>query len=467
MTALLPDATPAVAAPLHHLAADLTGRLLLLGDPEHTALATPWNVAVPPHPFPIVEAATADDVVTAVRFAAAHGLQVDVRATGHCPAPVSRATLLIHTGRLDELTVDPVTRTARVGAGVRWQQVLDAAAPHGLFGLCGSSPRVGVVGYLTGGGLSPVSRTLGLASDHVRAVELVTGDGVLRRVSPTEDPELFWAVRGGKGAAGVVTAVEIELVPLATIHGGALFFAADDIPHVLHTWQRWSATLPTEASTSVAIMRLPEMPDVPPPLAGQTVLVVRFTWLGDPAAGDALFAPITSAATPVLGGIGTMPAAAIGAVHNDPVDPMPVTEHSVVLREFTADTVEALLRTAGPDAPCPQVIVEVRLLGGALARPGGVPDAVDHRGGAYNLMTIGIDVPPVAAATRASAAEILAAVEPWSSGGSLPNFGGTVTVARASRVYGPVTLGRLRAVTAEHDPHGVIAAAVALHSATV
>ena len=254
---------------------------------------------------------------------------------------------------------------------------------------------------------------------------------------------------------------------MATIHGGALFFAADDIATVLHLWQRWSATLPEQASTSAAIMRLPDLPGAPPPLAGKTTLAIRFTWLGDPAEGDAVFAPIAAAATPVLGGIGTMPAAAIGAVHNDPVDPMPVAEYSAVLRDFTPDAVEALLGTAGPDAACPQVIVEVRLLGGALARRPEVPDAVDHRDGAYNLLTIGIAVPPVLDATTASAGAILAALAPWSTGGTLPNFGGTVTPERATSVYGPATLGRLTGVAVDHDPHGVIAAASALHSATV
>ncbi|MHA3703186.1 FAD-binding oxidoreductase [Jatrophihabitans sp. YIM 134969] len=466
MTALLPDA-PVADVPFDRLAQSLDGRLLLLGDPEHTALATPWNVAVPPHPFPIVAASSAADVATAVRFAAAHGLQVDVRATGHCPAPVSRATLLVHTGRLDDVTVDPAARTARIGAGVRWQQVLDAASPHGLFGLCGSAPHVGVVGYLTGGGLSPLGRSFGLATDHVRAFDVVTGDGVSRHVTPTEDADLFWALRGGKAAAGIVTAVEIDLLPLATIHGGTLFFGADDIGRVLHTWRRWSATLPDRAATSAAILRLPAMPGVPPVLAGETVLAVRFTWLGDPAEGDEVIAPIATAATPVLGGIGTMPAAAIGAVHNDPVDPMPASEDSVVLAEFTADTVEALLRTAGPDTSCPQVVVEVRLLGGALERRPEVADAVDHRDGAYNLLAIGIAAPPVAEATAASAAQILDAVAPWSTGGSLPNFGGPVTPERAGRVYRRATLERLATVAREHDPHGVFGATAVLHDATV
>ena len=135
-------------------------------------------------------------------------------------------------------------------------------------GLAGSSPDVGVVGYLTGGGLGPVARSHGLASDTVRAFEVVTGDGVARRVTATHHPELFWGLRGGKGTLGIVTAVEIDLVEQAELYAGALWFAAADAAAVVRTWSRWCDVLPEEGTTSIAVLRLPDLPVFPEPVRG-------------------------------------------------------------------------------------------------------------------------------------------------------------------------------------------------------
>lgn len=465
MTTLLPGTRPS-AAPFHLLSAEVDGQVVTPEDDDYAALATPWNLAVPSRPVAVVEVASAMGVVDAVRFAIAHSLGVDVRATGHGAAPMDRPTLLVHTARLDEVTVHAEERWVRVGAGVRWQQVLDAAAPHGLTGLCGSSPQVGVVGYVTGGGLGVLSRTHGFASDHVRAVEVVTGDGFLRRATATENPDLFWGLRGGKGALGIVTALEFDLLPLAEIHAGALYFAADDVARVLHAWREWAPTLPVSASTSVAILRLPDLPHVPPPLAGACTLALRFAWTGDPAEGEALLAPMRAVAEPVLGGIGALPSAAIGAVHADPVDPMPAKESMQLLRELPAAAVEALLAVVGPAVPSPLLIVELRLLGGALdAAPAG-PSVLARPAAAFTLMTIGIGVPPVVGATIAASAAAMTATSPWSDGRSLPNFGGPVDASRVATTYTPDAAARLGRLANAFDPHGVLAGADAVRAAT-
>jgi hypothetical protein len=393
-----------------------------------------------------------------VTYAAEHGVDVDVRATGHGAQVVTRPTVLVHTGRLDELVVDPAGRV-RIGAGVCWARVIEAAAAHGLAGLAGSSPGVGVVGYLTGGGMGPVARTFGFASDHVTAIEVVTGDGEIRRATATENEDLFWGLRGGKGALGIVTAVEMDLPAVAEIFGGALYFAGGDIPAVIERWREWSQQLPEQASTSVAILRLPPLPHVPPPLAGQVAVAVRFAWVGDPAEGAAVFQPMRDVATPVLGDVGMMPYAAIGAIHADPVDPMPFHESTVLLRELPPEAVGALLELVGPEAECPQVIVELRLLGGAVARPGRHASAMCHRDAAYTLMTIGIGVPPVREATVAHAAQVLACVGPWSTGHRLPNFGAGADPAGPAGAYDEQTLARLAELAVRYDPRGVLSAA--------
>ncbi|WP_375482354.1 FAD-binding oxidoreductase [uncultured Jatrophihabitans sp.] len=471
MTTLVPESHPGtdpgpdttdIATTLR---AEVRGRVLTPADDGYAELATPWNVAAASTPVAVVEVLGTADVAATVRVATRHGLDVAVQATGHGAWGYTRPTVLVHTGRLDEVTVDPATRSARVGAGVRWQQVLDAAAPYGLSGLAGSAPDVGVVGYHTGGGLSPVARTYGYASDRVTAFDVVTGDGEIRRATPDRNPALFWALRGGKGALGIVTALEFELLPVAELYGGCLYFDGADLPTVLRTWREWSATLPEQASTSLAVLRLPEMPMVPPPLAGRCTVAVRFAWIGDPEDGARTIAPVQQAAPVILGGTGVLPFSALGSIHADPVDPMPVHERSLLLRELPDAAADTLLEVAGADSGSPLVIVELRLLGGAIAREPEHPSAVCHRDAAFTLLAIGVLAPPIAEATVASAQAVLDSMSAWSDGAVQPNFAASGDPLQAARKYDDATLARLSTLAATYDPDGVILASRAIRAA--
>jgi FAD/FMN-containing dehydrogenase len=461
MTSSPPSASPDhVESPddarLADLDARLAGRVLRPGSEDYPALATPWNVAVVNDHLAAVEVANPQDVVVVLRFAAEQGLRVVVRATGHGAYATAGGSLLLLTHRLDEVSVDPATRTARVGAGVTWARVLEAGAAHGLAGLAGSAPGVGVVGYVTGGGIGPVARTFGWSSDRVTAFDVVTGDGTLRRASDTENADLYWGLRGSKGALGIVTAVEMELLPLTEIYAGCLYFDGADAGAVLGAWRAWAPALPDAATTSVAVRRLPDLPGVPPPLAGRTTVAVRYAWVGDPADGQRAVAPMRDVAPVVLGGIGVLPYAALGSIHADPVDPMPGYEAAALLRELPDAALETLLARVGPDADCPQSVAEVRLLGGALAAAPAHPSALCHRDAAFTLMTIGLGVPPVVEAVAAHASALLAAMAPWSTGGSLPNLVATGDPRLVAAKYDADTLARLRSLVATYDPHRVL-----------
>ncbi len=298
----------------------IDGTVALPSEPEYARCA-PWNVAAAVEPAAVVFARSARDVVETVRFAASVGCSVAVAATGHGALPVGPDSVLLHTGEMTDCDVDPDARVARIGAGATWQHVLDAATPYGLAPLCGSSPSVGVVGFLTGGGIGPLVRTVGVSSDYVRAFELVTGSGDLLRVTPDQHGDLFWGLRGGKSTLGIVTAVEIDLPLIPEFYGGAIYFDGSDAAAVLHEWQRWGAGLPESVTTSVAMLQLPELPDVPPPLAGRFTVAVRYAGLGDPVRRCDLLTPMRAVAPAVLDAVGVMPYAAIGAVHADPPIP--------------------------------------------------------------------------------------------------------------------------------------------------
>ncbi len=433
----------------------LTGPLALPAEDGYQ-VATPFNLAVPVHPAAVVLVANAQDVAETVRFARANGLRVAVQRTGHGALPMGDDVILVHTGTLTELSIDAEARRARIGAGVVWQQVIEAAAPHGLAPLTGSAPGVGVAGVRPGGGVGPLTPPAGLGAGPGAAFGIVTGAGRQLRVTPSEHPDLFWGLRGGKGTLGIVTAVEIDLLPVAEIYGGAVFFDGSDAAAVLHAWRSWTADLPEHANTSVALLQLPPLPSVPPPLAGRLTVAVRFTSTAGAAEAAALLAPIRSVATPLIDTVATIPFTAIGAVHADPVDPMPICENSALLRELPAEAVDTLLALAGPGAQSPQTIVELRLLGGALARSAEHPSAFCHRAAAYNLFTVGVLAPPIADAVPGHGAAVISALQSWGTGGALPNFAPSADPARNARCYDDRTRTRLSQLAEQNDPDGVL-----------
>jgi hypothetical protein len=355
------------------------------------------------------------------------------------------------------LSVDPARRIARAEAGVKWHRVLEAAAEHGLAALCGSSSDVGVVGYTLGGGLGSLGRRYGFAADHVVAVEIVTADGLLRRICAESEPELFWAVRGGKGNFGIVTALEFELVPVPALYAGGLFFAADDAPAVLHTFRQWAPTLPEEVATSVAIMRMPPMEELPPPLRGQTVVHLRYAYSGDDFdLAERLLAPMREAGRILLGYVGPIRPDEMDMIHMDPVDPLPAWEKGMLLAELTGETVDALLDAAGPQLDIPLIMVELRLLGGALARQPRVPNAVAGRDAAYSVLALGPGVPELAQVVPAVGRGVLGALHPWAAPGSMVNFLGDVSgPAEVLNAWPADAQRRLVAVKRAVDPAGV------------
>ncbi|MCD2146827.1 FAD-binding oxidoreductase [Gordonia paraffinivorans] len=437
------------------LMSEVSGPVLTPTDEGYATELGGFNLIAAPAADLVVGATNADDVALAVRYARANGFRVGARATGHGLPIEGRGTVVVTTSRLNSITVDPVARTARVGAGVRWRDVVAATAPHGLTGVVGSSSPVGVVGYTLGGGLSPLGRRFGWAADHVRSIELVTADGVVRSVDASAGSDLFWAILGGRDGFGIVTAIEFELFDLPTVYGGGIFFAGSAARDVLHAWRDWAPTLPEEAGTSVAVLRLPPDPDLPAPLQGQLAVHVRYTHTGDPAAAAALLAPMRSAGPILLENVDILPTAALDAVHMDPADPMPSVERGVLLGEFPAAAVEALLEVAGPQVPSPPAIVEVRLLGGRLRRPQRVPNAVAGRHGAYSVIAIGVPARPLADQVGPRLQAVLDALAPWRCG-ALLNFCGLRAADRAG-LWGPDERLRLETIRRRHDPAGVLA----------
>lgn len=438
------------------LAAATAGPVLLPGDEAYATECAAYNLATPHRPAVVVGATTPADVQAAVRFAAAHGLPVAVLATGHS-ALSSNGAVLITTRRMDTVTIDAEQRTARIEAGVRWQQVIDQAATQGLAPLNGSAPTVGAVSYTLGGGLSPIGRTFGYAADHVRRIELVTADGELREVTAEREPELFWALRGGKGNFGVVTALEFDLFPVDRIYGGGLYFPAERAAEVLAAWSAWTADVPDEMTSSIALLRLPPSPDLPEPLRGRFVVHVRVAYVGSAEAGARLVAPLRAIGPALIDSVADLPYAAIGSVHNDPPMPIPFHDRSTLLREFTPEVIDTVVRLAGPDAQSPLVVLEIRHLGGALDRRPQPGNAIDTRGSAFLLYGVAFGGPDQAEAFDGYLTHLIAALEPWSTGRRFVNFfsAADATPEGVPTGYRPETYQRLVEVKKTYDPQNV------------
>jgi FAD/FMN-containing dehydrogenase len=435
------------------LAAAVAGSVLLPGSAAYDVERAVWNLNHELLPAVIVVAQDAADVQAAVTFAAAQHRPVVVKTTGHQVVGKAQGAVVISTGRMNGVAIHEDGRTARVGAGVIWSDVIAAAARVGLAPLNGSNPTVGVSGYTLGGGLSPtLGRSHGYAADHVRSLDVVTADGKLRLVNAESEPELFWALRGGKGNFGVVTALEFDLFPVPRLYGGGIYFPGERMADVLRAWTAWHPGTPETMVSSFAVLRLPPLPELPEPLRGKFLVHLRFAYTGTAEDGERMIAPLRAVATAVLDTVADMPYTAVASIHNEPLEPLPFYERGIMLREFPAQAQDKLVELVGPDSGTTVWIAELRALGGAWDREPEVPNAVATRGLPYVLL--GVEVGPLSEEQRLekSVALLLEGMEPWQGDRLLVNDLAPEEAGDAVAIYGPQRYKRLAAVKKAYDP---------------
>ena len=413
----------------------VTGPVLRPGDDGYDAERTGFQRAATHRPDLIVAAAGPADVQAAVAYAAARDLPVAVQSSGHGLAAPASGGVLVSTRRLTGITVDPAARTVRVAAGERWSGVITAAAAYGLAPLNGSAPDVGVAGYTLGGGLGLLARQYGYAADHVRAIDVVTPDGRARHVTPDTEPGLFWALRGGRDNFGLVTALELELVPVTRVYGGGLRFPAG--PEVLEAWHAWTGTVPEELTSSLALIPFPDVPGVPEPLRGRHIAHIRVAHTGTPADGERLVAPLRAIGTPLTDTLTDMPYTDSAAIYSDPAAPH--AYHGT--NALTGDLDPGTLKTIADLAP--SSVVQLRHLGGALSRTPQHASAIGFRDAAYLVSALAGDGDGPAA--------IADALAPVTRGRFLNYLFGMGT-GDAGALYEPDTYRRLRDLKATYDP---------------
>ena len=438
----------------------LPGRVHLPGDPGYDAARLPWNVAVDQRPAAVAFPRTAAEVGAVVRAAAENGLRVAPQSTGHNAGPLAARGLddvvIVRTSEMGTAVADPVRGIVRVEGGALWEPAVEAAAAHGRAVLHGSSPDVGIAGYSLGGGIGWYARKLGLATNSLTAVELVIADGTLVRADETTNPELFWAVRGGGGSFGVVTALEFRMYDIPTAYAGMLVWDLARIEPVLREWAAWAPDASDEVTTSFRAMRIPPLPELPEFLRGRQLAIIDGAVLGSDECGRELLAGLR-ALSPEMDTFARVPAKSLVRLHMDPEGGAPVVSDTAMLGSFPEAAVDAFLSEVGPDATTSLLMAELRQLGGALGRPHEGGGVLSHLDAAFVTFAGAMAATPeMGAQGHADAVRLTGALAPFANGRQYLNFAENPVDPRTAHAEGVWT--QLKGIRGAVDPHGMFAA---------
>ncbi|MFI7000382.1 FAD-binding oxidoreductase [Nocardia sp. NPDC050175] len=431
---------------IEDLRSAVRGSVLLAGDAAFEQASRPWNVAVAQSVAAVVEVADAQDVADVLQYAGRAGRRVVTQPTGHGATGDIDESILVRTGALNHLEIDAERRVARVGTGVQWGAVQAVAAEHGLTGLSGSNPMVGVTGYTLGGGFGWFARKYGWAANAVRAFEIVDAGGQRGRITADSDPELFWALRGGGGDFAIVTEIEFDLFPLPQLYGGRVTWSAERTRDAFDLFTELTTDAPPELS--VWLQRY-QIPGLAPTVA------LDFAYLGDPDEGRELTQRLDTIDGILADTRGALTPAQIGQITAEPTDPSPSLSRGELLTDLGDAVVKTLI-----DAPtAPLLNIQIRNLGGALAeaRPdGGARGPVSEP---YALYLLGLPNPSGEVRTRFG--QIIDALGPHITGAKPYTF--LAPGESAAAAFDPETLARLRNIKQARDPHGVIRANFPVH----
>ena len=444
--------------PLDRLRRRLSGDVLEPGAVGWDEATQAFNLAFTQEPALVALPENEQDVIAIVNYAREHGLQVAPQRTGHNAEPLGAMddVILLKTDLLQGVQIDVDRKIARVGSGSKWGDVVPYASQLGLAALHGSTPDVSVAGYSLGGGVGWYARKLGLSTNSVTAIELVTADGELRRVDADNDSDLFWALRGGGGNFGIVTALEVQLYEIPEIYAGVLFFPWERSTEVLQAWLEWTETVPDEVTSVGRILQFPPIPDVPEPLRGGQFVVVEAVVMGSEEWGLELLRPLRELG-PAMDTFAIVPPVGLAELHMDPPSPVPYTGEGQMLGELTPAAIDAFVAAAGPESGSTLVSAEIRHLGGALHRSGPDHGALATFDSSFLTFAIGMVFGEDSyLAARAQIERIGKALAPYDTGRQYLNF--TEDHTDAARFYRPDAYRRLREIKAAVDPENVFRA---------
>jgi FAD/FMN-containing dehydrogenase len=443
-----------MAATMGQLKEQVAGRVIAAGDAEYDEARVVYNAMIDRRPQAVVRCTGVDDIRAAVIYAHDHGLDLAIRGGGHSVPGFGTVDdgIVIDLSGLRTVTVDPAARTARAEGGATWGDFNDATAVHGLATTGGIISTTGVGGLTLGGGIGYLARGLGLSCDNLISADVVTADGQLVTASETEHPDLFWALRGGGGNFGVVTALEFRLAPVSTIYGGPIFFELDSVPDVLRFYRDFIADAPEQYGGFPAFQIAPPLPFIPENRVGESFIAMVSAWAGALDKGAAIIDEIRSIARPVAEMIGPMPYPALNSAFDALVPPG--LQHYWKANFVTELTDAAIAAHAehGPKVPTVNSTVHIYPINGACHRVPADATAFAYRDA--NFATVIAGMWPDPADNEANIAWVrnyYEATAPHSEAGGYVNFMAGDDQGRIQANYGG-NYGRLVEVKRAYDP---------------
>ncbi|RFU19794.1 FAD-binding oxidoreductase [Geodermatophilus marinus] len=436
------------------LADRVRGRVVRPGDDDYDEARRVYNAMIDARPHVVVRCAGPDDVAAAVRYAAETGRALAVRGGGHSVPGFGTAddAVVADLSLLQSVDVDPEARTARAGGGTTWGRFNDATAASGLATTGGIISTTGIGGLTLGGGIGYLCRGYGLSCDNLLAAEVVTADGSVVTASAEEEPDLFWALRGGGGNFGVVTSFTYRVHPVGTIYGGPMFFELADAPAVLDFFRDFIADAPREYGGFPAFQIAPPLPFVPEDRVGDTFVAVVSCWSGSAAEGERVVDRFRQVARPVAEHVGPMPYPALNSAF-DPLVP-PGLQHywkAAFVTELTDAAIAAHVEH-GARVPVVNSTMHLYPINGAVHDVASDATAFGHRDASFAAVIAGMwPDPGDNEANVRWVREYHAAIAPHSAPGGYTNFASADDAHKAAENYG-ANHERLRELKRRYDP---------------
>lgn len=430
------------------------GRVVRRGDDDYDNARTIWNAMIDRYPAMIAQCMDARDVMTAVAFARENDLPTSIKSSGHNVAGNALCDdgLVIDLSSMKYIQIDPEARIARAGAGVTWGEFDRATQQYGLATTGGLVSTTSIAGFTLGGGMGWLERKYGLTCDNLLAAEVVTAEGKLVRASPDENPDLFWALRGGGGNFGIVTEFTYRLHPVGpTVLGGMLVWPLKDAERIYQFYREFTADLPEELTTMASPITAPPAPFIPSGLHGKPCIAIVGCYAGSLEEGKRTIAPVRDLSPAV-----------------DLFDEVPYTALQTILDDISAagrrnywkneylsvlsDEAIQVIISSFEKVPSSITHVDVHDLGGAIRRVGETETAFSHRDARYvcNIVTGWTD--PADDQNNVSwTRELYSALQPYSMGASYVNFMASEGEQSVKASYGS-NYQRLTEVKHKYDP---------------
>lgn len=457
------SATPVATFPIldNHLIESLKNRfqgdILQPADAGYDDARKIWNALIDKYPALIARCKTSQDVIEAVNFARENHLVLSVRGSGHNVAgnAVCNGGLVIDLSLMKDIQVDPEKRTATAQPGVVFGEMDKATQPYGLAAPGGIVSQTGISGLTLGGGFGWLTRKHGFSCDNLISAEIVTADGRLLTASASENPDLFWGIRGGGGNFGVATSLTYQLQPVGPeVLAGMIIYALDDASEVLRFYRDFTASTPEELGTMAFFRLAPAAPFIPEELHGKPVMAINTCYAGEIEEGERVLAPLRAFGSPIFDGIKRTTFAA----HNSSMDAgqpagMYYYWKSEYVTEIADNAIETLVAYAA-NMTSPYARLAVFQLGGAIQRHDEQAMAVSHRNVKYVIaINTGWADPDDTGKQIQWTRDLWTAIRPFSSGGVYVNFlSADDGEERVRAAYGTAKLERLAQLKSKFDP---------------